>query len=110
MGARKVAKGKFSMPGPIGARWIIDNPYCARAMTLRACERPSWRDDKLIAKGARVTALLFFDLACKKGAGHAAQHVIADNVASGIDAEGARHSRSRVMDRGVRLSGFDKTA
>jgi hypothetical protein len=66
--------------------------------------------DEAAAKSAFGTALLVFDLACKKGAGHAAQHVIADNVAPRIDAEGACHGRSRVMDRGVGLSGFDKTA
>ena len=87
-----------------------------RQTLLRACDdvatvrEPGRRDNKLIAKGARVTASLVFDRACKKGAGHAAQHVIADNVASGIDAEGACHGRSRVMDRGVGVSGFDKTA
>ena len=56
------------------------------------------------------TASLVFDLTSKKGGGHAAPHVIPDNVASRIDSEGACHGRSRVMDRGVGLSGFDKTA
>ncbi len=56
---------------------------------------------KLIAKGARVTASLLFNLAGKKGVGHAAQPVVSDNVASGIDAERPRHGRPRIMDRGV---------
>src|SRR6185369_7953929 len=54
-----------------------------------------------IAKGAQLTASLVFDLACNKGAGHAAQHVMPDNVATVINAEGTCCCGPRVVDRGV---------
>ena len=71
--------------------------------SLRA---PLHGGSQTFAKATRVTESLVFDLACEKRANHAAQYVISDNVASGIDAERACYGRSRVMDGGVGLSGF----
>ena len=65
-----------------------------------------WRGDELIAKGAQVTAVLFFNYTGKIGASHATRDIISDNITSGIDAKRPRQGRSRVMDRGVGLSGF----
>lgn len=80
--------------------WIIDGRALAPA-------KVAMRHDSAAANGVQsFIALSVFDHARKIGAGYTTHDVISDNIPSSIDAKRPRQGRSRVMDRGVGLSGF----